>query len=191
MLKTFASLLILSSTLAAQKQNAGLSPDWDIRQDMTALAGQVRQLKTMMDKVKPEEWVAKGAPSAYVKQMATLQSGMQYLISSAEQVAHDPQRLTTALDAYFRMESVEVLVNSLREGLRKYQSPDLANLISEVMVGNSNNREKLRMHIVDLAAMREQEFQVIDQEAQRCRSAILRTPANAPVSDKRKKAEPK
>jgi hypothetical protein len=190
-LKTFASILILSSTLAAQKQNAGLSPDWDIRQDMTALAGQVRQLKTMLDKVKPEEWVAKGAPTAYVKQMATLQSGMQYLISSAEQVARDPQRLTTALDAYFRMESVDVLVNSLQEGLRKYQSPDLAGLINEVMVGNSNNREKLRMHIVDLAAVREQEFQVVDQEAQRCRSAILRTPANAPVSDKRKKVEPK
>jgi hypothetical protein len=59
------------------------------------------------------------------------------------------------------------------------------------MVGNSNNREKLRMHIVDLAAVREQEFQVVDQEAQRCRSAILRTPVNAPISDKQKKVGPK
>lgn len=192
MLKTFVSILILSATLTAQAQNAGVSPEWDVRKDMNALAEQLKRLQPMLDKVKPTEWVAKGAPPAYVKQMASLQAGMQYLIASTEKFAREPERLTSALDAYFRMQSVEVLVNSLGEGLRKYQSPDLANLINDAMVANSNNKEKLRTHIADLAAVREQEFQVIDQEAQRCRGMLSRLPVNPPADKSRiKKSEPK
>jgi hypothetical protein len=192
-LKTFASILILTSSLVAQPQNAGLSPDWDIRKDMADLAEQIRRLQPMVDKVKPDEWVAKGAPATYVTQMASLQAGMRYLVATTETLARNPERLTVALDTYFRMQSVELLVNSLREGLRRYQSPDLANMINDAMVRNSNNREKLRTHIVDLAAAREQEFQIVDQEAQRCRGMILRTPANPLTPEKRKiqKPEPK
>src|SRR4051812_45977268 len=114
-MKTFASILLLSFSLHAQQQNSGVSPEWDIRKDMTALATQIREMQPMVDNIKPETWLAQGAPSAYVKQMASLQTGIQYLLSSVGKLANEPERLTAALDAYFRMQYVEVLINSLRD----------------------------------------------------------------------------
>jgi hypothetical protein len=189
--KTIASILLLSSALRAQAPNAGVSPEWDIRKDMNALAAQIRQLQPMVEKIKPETWISQGAPSAYVKQMASLQTGMQYLLGSAEKLAKEPERLTAALDAYFRIQQVEVLIGSLREGVRKYQSPDLAEILNGLMTESSNNKEKLRTHIVDLAALREQELSVMDQEAQRCRGMLSRMPLDTPAKRKVQRSEPK
>ena len=186
MFKLITALPILASVLLAQKPNSGVSPEWDIRQDMTALAGQIRQLQPMVDRIKPETWLSQGAPSAYVKQMASLQNGMQYLLGSSEKLASEPERLTAALDTYFRIQHVETMIDSLREGVRKYQSPDLAEILNGLMTASSNNKEKLRAHIVDLASLREQEMSVMDQEAQRCRGVLSRIPPDPPAGDKRK-----
>lgn len=183
MFKSVSTILVFSSLLLAQKPNAGVSPEWDIRQDMTVLAAQIRQMQPMVDNIKPETWIAQGAPSAYVKQMASLQTGIQYLLGSTEKLAKEPERLTSALDTYFRIQYVETLLDSVRQGVRKYQSPDLAEILNGLMTASSNNKEKLRMHIVDLAALREQEISVMDQEAQRCRGMLSRVP---PASEKRK-----
>jgi hypothetical protein len=192
-IKALASIVLLASQLNAQQPNTSVSPVWDVRTDMTNLAAQIKRLQPMVEKIQPEKWVAQGAPSAYVKQMASLQTGMQYLLGSCEKLAHEPERLTAALDAYFRMQYVEVLINSLREGVRKYQSPDLAEILNGLVTETSNNKEKLRTHIVDLAAVREQEFAVMDQEAQRCRGMLSRIPLDPPPGAKRtpKKPEPK
>ena len=184
MFKPILAILVFSSVLIAQKPNAGVSPVWDVRQDMTALAAQIRQLQPMVNNIKPETWISQGAPSAYVKQLASLQSGMQYLLGSCEKLAKEPERLTAALDVYFRIQYVETLIDSIREGVRKYQSPDLAEILNGLMTASSNNKEKLRVHIVDLASLREQEMSVMDQEAQRCRGMLSRIPPDPPAKTK-------
>jgi len=184
--KSISTFLALSSILLAQKPTAGVSPVWDIRQDMTALAAQIRDLQPYIDHIKPETWISQGAPSTYVKQMVSLQSGIQYLLGSTEKVAKEPERLTVALDAYFRIQYVETLLESIRQGVRKYQSPDLAEILNRLMTTSSNSKEKLRMHIVDLASLREQEMSVMDQEAQRCRGMLSRIPPDPRAGDKRK-----
>ncbi len=188
MFKSISTVVIFSSVLLAQKPNSGVSPEWDIRQDMSALAGQIRQLQPMVNQIKPETWISQGAPSAYVKQMASLQDGMQYLLGSCEKLAKEPERLTAALDTYFRIQYVETLLDSLRVGVRRYQSPDLAEILNGLMTASSNNKEKLRAHILDLASVREQEMSVMDQEAQRCRGVLSRIPPDPPAGDKRKAA---
>jgi hypothetical protein len=77
------------------------------------------------------------------------------------------------------MEGVEAILGSLRDGIRKYQNPELATQLTRLMAETSNNRDKLRNHIQDLAATREQEFNVMDQEAQRCRGIMVTQPATA------------
>jgi hypothetical protein len=42
----------------------------------------------------------------------------------------------------------------------------------------------LRQYLTDLAAVKELEFKVMDQEAQRCRESISRQPVAAPVKKK-------
>jgi uncharacterized membrane protein len=61
--------------------------------------------------------------------------------------------------------------------VRKYQNPALASIMQSVIAENSTNRDRLRQYLQDLATQKEQEFEVADREAQRCRAAMLQQPA--------------
>ena len=80
--------------------------------------------------------------------------------------------MTAVLDTFFRMESVDAMLRSVVAGIRKYQNPAVAELLAGLIADTSTDRDKLRQYLVDLAADREQQFRVMDQEAQRCRSAL-------------------
>ena len=76
------------------------------------------------------------------------------------------------------MQAMDSTLGSLVEGVRKYQNPALAELAQTFVAENSTNRDRLRQYISDLASQKEQEFKVVDREAQRCRAALLnQTPA--------------
>ena len=169
-------LFALSAVSFAQTPapgNTGLAAQWDVRKDMAAMAEQTRRLQPLLARVKPEDWVAKGAPDAYVRQLKSVQNSVQYLIMATDKLAREPETLSTALEAYFRIQSLEAALDSLRIGIEKYQDGKLSQELSIALADNSNNREKLRSYITDLAATREQEFRVLDQEAQRCRGSLI------------------
>ena len=166
-------------------QSGGLAPEWEVRKMVSALATESQRVKPLLEEVKAREWVAKGAPQAYVKQWETARTEVQYMATSTENLSREPERLTFALDALFRLQSLESILNSLGEGIRKYQNPALADLIRGVFSENSSNREKLRQYVLDLAGAKEQELQVVNQEAQRCRVTISRQPAEPPKTGKK------
>jgi hypothetical protein len=157
---------------AASQTPAGVSADWDITPTLDALSTQARRLKPILDQLTPQEWVAKGAPDTYVQQWKRAQDELGYLVDSAKAVGKQPERLTLALDTYFRLQSLEARLNSLVEGVRNYQNPAVGDLLMGVLAENSANRDKLRQYITDLAATKEQEFQIVDKEAQRCRGVL-------------------
>ena len=172
------ALLIAASAAMAQTAppSAGVSSEWDVRTLLDGLNRQAEHLKPIMDQVKPDAWVSQGAPSAYVVQWRTAESELRYLLTSSQALAREPEKLTLALDTYLRMQAMESTLGSLIEGIRKYQNPALADLAQSLMVENSTNRDRLRQYLRDLAAQKEQEFQVADREAQRCRGMILNQP---------------
>jgi hypothetical protein len=155
----------------------GLASEWDARQLIDALSAQAQHLKPVVDQVNPNDWVSKGASATYRAQWTSAQAQLQYLISSSEAFSKQPERLPLGLDTYFRMQAVESTLGSLTEGVRKYQNPALASLMQSVIAENSTNRGRLRQYLQDLATQKEQEFQVADREAQRCRAALLQQPA--------------
>ena len=110
-------------------------------------------------------------------QWNSTQAQLKYLISSSEAFSRQPERLALGLDTYFRMQAVDSMLGSLAEGVRKYQNPALASIMQSVIAENSANRDRLRQYLQDLATQKEQEFQVADREAQRCRAALLGQPA--------------
>jgi hypothetical protein len=63
------------------------------------------------------------------------------------------------------------------DGVRKYQSPELAEQMQTIVSENGTNRDQLRQYMQDLAAQKEQEFKVADTEAQRCRGMLFQPPA--------------
>lgn len=169
-------VLACSFASAQSPQAGGVASEWDVRKLLDSLDQQAQHVKPIIEQVKPETWVAKGAPKAYIQQWTTAQAELRYLLSSSEALAKQPERLTLALDTYFRMQALESTLGSVTEGIRKYQNPALADLMQSVVSENSSNADKLRQYVQDLATQKEQEFQIADREAQRCRDTLLKQP---------------
>jgi len=175
----FSCLLFASTTVYSQSPpSGGVTSEWDVRKLLDALDLQAKHLQPIIDQVKPESWVANGASQTYVAQWKTAKAQLGYLLSSSEALAKEPERLTLALDTYFRMQAMELTLGSVIEGIRKYQNPALADLVAAVVAENSSNRDRLRQYITDLATQKEQEFKVADREAQRCRESLVQQPGS-------------
>jgi hypothetical protein len=174
---SISSALGQSSEPTQATTPSGVDSEWDIRKLLDALSQQAAHLKPIIDQVQPADWQSKGASETYVAQWNTAQAQLKYMIASADAFARQPERLPLGLDAYFRMQAMESTLGSLIEGVRNYQNPALASLMQSVISENSTNRGRLRQYLQDLATQKEQEFQVADREAQRCRAALLQQPA--------------
>lgn len=155
----------------------GVASEWDARKLIDALSTQAQHLKPVIDQVQPADWASKGASETYVAQWNTAQAQLKYLISVSEAFSRQPERLPLGLETYFRMQAVESTLGSLTEGVRKYQNPALASIMQSVIAENSTNRDRMRKYLQDLATQKEEEFQVADREAQRCRAALLKQSA--------------
>jgi hypothetical protein len=165
---------LLFGTLLAQGQS-GVEAGWDISRTLDALSAQANRLRPILDQLTPQQWVSKGAPDTYIKQWKSSQDELGYLVGSVKTLEKQPERLTLALETYFRMQSLEMQLRSLVDGVRNYQNPAIGDLLIGVLAENSANRDKLRQYITDLAVTKEQEFNVVDQEAQRCRGVLSHT----------------
>lgn len=190
-MRTLLPFLFLALVAAAQQPapQPSTAPVWDTSKVVAAFSDQADRLKPILDRLTPQEWVSKGAPQAYVAQWESARKELDYVMQSAKSFENDPERLTLALDTYFRWQRLASDLASLVEGVRHYQNPAVGDLVVAVLGENSTNRDLLQQHITDLAAQKEQEYAVIDEEAQRCRGAITSPPARPAPS--RKPAPPK
>ena len=163
-----------STTASQSKTPQGVPEEWDVRTLLQNLKTQAQRLKPILDQIQPETWIANGAPQQYVTQWKTSENELGYLLQLTDSLSRQPDRLPLALDTYFRMESMDVMLGSLLEGIRKYQNPAVAELVQGVMNENSTNRNHLQEYVRELATDKEQEFQIADREAQRCRGTLMR-----------------
>jgi len=186
-MKYLLPLVLLSLTVRGQ----GVSAPWDISQTVTALAAQAERLKPVLEQLTPEQWQSKGAPATYVTQWRAAQDEVGYVLRAADALGKQPDKLSLAFETYFRLQAVEAQINSLVEGVRRYQNPAVGDLMISVMAANSTNRDQLRQYITDLAETKEQEFQIADKEAQRCRGMLVRqAPARPAAAPKPPAASP-
>jgi uncharacterized membrane protein YccC len=165
--------------LCTVAQQPGVPTDWDVQKLVIAIAEQSSRIQPLVEQIRPKEWVAKGASDTYVQQWDSAHAQAKTVKLSADNLVREPERLSAALDTYFRLQSLEVVLTSLIDGVRKYQNPALADLLRGVLSENSASRQQLRQYLVDLAAIKEQEFKVMDEEAQRCRESISKLPSAA------------
>lgn len=178
-------LLLFAAAPLVQAQSGGVATEWDLRKLLESLTFETQHLRSVLGQVKTDAMVANGAPPAYLSQWKTAQTELEYMLTSVDALAKQPERLPLALDAYFRMQAMEATLGSVFEGMRKYQNPALADLLQSVVNENTTNRDRLRQYMQDLAVTKEQEFQVMDKEAQRCRNTIMRE-SNGTGREKRK-----
>ena len=176
--------LVSMAPLCAAAQQAGVPTEWDVQKLVEGIAAQSARVQPLIEQVRPKDWVAGGASDTYVQQWDSAHSQATALKLSSDNLVREPARLSAALDTYFRLQNLETVLVSLVDGVRKYQNPALADLLRSVLSENSASRQQLRQYLTDLAAIKELEFKVMDQEAQRCREAISRQPIAAPVKKK-------
>jgi hypothetical protein len=173
-------LILAAAACVARGQGTpaqgGVDSEWDIRKLLASLASEASRLKPILDQSDPKKWKDASAAQSYGSQWQSAQSEIQYLARSTDLFSKQPERLTLALETFFRLESLELTLSSYREGLSRYGNPAVAELLQGTVRENSNNRERLRRYISELAQTKEQEFQIADKEAQRCRTNLSKQP---------------
>lgn len=159
----------------------GLTTEWDIQKTIHAVGVQAGRLIPMLDEVRPDEWLAKGAPEAYVAQLRDLRAELGYAARTAQELQQNADDLGKAFELFMRLDSSRAMYRSLVQGVRTYQNPALADLLESVEIEGDAPRSRFRNYLVELATMKERELKIVDQEAQRCRGMLIRQPAAKPA----------
>ena len=170
---------------AQQLRPAGLEPDWDIGVVLQEMSAHAARLLPVLDRGDVKAWIEKGASDTYGAQLQSSKDQARAFVDGARDLARDPEKLSVSLELLFRIQGLETMLGSLEEGIRKYQGPALAATLASLAAENGANRDRFQKYIVNLAAEREQQFQVMDREAQRCRGILTAQPAASPNSGRK------
>ncbi len=149
----------------------GVQPVWNVKTMCRELSGQLSRFDPLLEKVNPKEW--KHSAEAYSRQLEDLQKQIGYLKRALNELGADPGRMTKALEAFLRMQTVESMMQSMIAGVRRYQNPAMADLLQGVLNEVGPYAQALQDYLVQLVAQKEAEFKIIDEEAQRCRSQLI------------------
>src|ERR1700730_13475455 len=141
--------ILLSACLGSlHAQQAGMQNEWDIHKTLTAIAVHADRLAPFFDQVHPEQWVSSGAPDAYITQAKTCRDELKGVAAAARALSQAPAKLTEPLQVLFRIRTLEMMLGSLSEGLRKYQNPPMADMLNTAVAENSGNRDRLQQYVV-------------------------------------------
>jgi hypothetical protein len=175
-LATVAWLVLPLSVSAQAPADGGLQPDWDISAILGEMSNHATRLLPTLDRIDAKSWVGKGASETYVTQLQSSKDQARAMANDAKALARNPEKLSACLQLFFRIQGLEQMIGSLVGGVRKYQSPELADDLASQSAENGSNRDRFQTYIVSLASQREQECAVMDKEAQRCRSIVATQP---------------
>jgi hypothetical protein len=163
------ALLFLSACAAASAQQA---VDPRVLAGFRGIAEHNARLLPMLDQVRAKEWVSQGAPETYAAQLEAARRQIQAIGSEMAALAQRPESIQECLKALFRVEAFHVALDSLLGGLRRYQNPALAELIQSVAAEDQADMARIQEYVLQLEEEREQQYQVVEHEAQRCRADL-------------------
>jgi hypothetical protein len=166
-------LLLLAAQNPAPAPDAGLLPDWDLKPRAVKLGEGLERVRPLIERLQPERWTAAGAPKQYEQQYKDCLQLLGYAENAAARLAASPNGLTVAVETLVRLESFLNVAQSLTQAVRRYQNPAVADLVESELAAAAD-REWLRRHVLELAAVREREWETAEQEAQRCRERTLK-----------------
>ena len=169
----YARTFLLLAVAAAGGVRAQSPQQIEMRKILEDLSAQSKRLIPILEQIDPNVWVtAKGAPDTYIRQWHSSRDQLKALIADTATLSQDPERLPFALQTFFRVQSLQIMLQSLVDGIRRYQNPALADLLAGIAAEGSTDREKFQQYIMSLATERDEMFGIMDHEAQRCRSIL-------------------
>ena len=137
--------------------------------------------RTTVDKLTVVDWVnEKKASQTYLKQQEAVMAEAGYIKLVAERLSAAPEKLSLALDIYFRLQALDDKTAALAAGASRYAGDEMAASLQKLIDDNSSTRTKLRQYVMDLSINKEKEFAIAESEAQRCQAELNRNPL-API----------
>ena len=167
----------MSTPAPALSQPAGLEADWDIAPVLQQIGAYAARLAPALDKLDPQVWASQGASETYLRQLQSSKEQARALADQSKALMRNPEKLSASLEVLFRIQGLDAMLSSLVEGARRYQSPADAGALEALAVQDGASRDRLQGYIVNLAAEREHDLEVMDREAQRCRGLAIQTPS--------------
>jgi hypothetical protein len=172
-LATFFSCCVAFSQQLDQEK----PPDQDIVAVYNQISQRAARIEPMLQQLHPKEWIANGAPDTYLAQWTTANQQFRAIQSDMAELVQQPENMTESMKALFRIQTAHQMLGSLMGGVRKYQNPALADLIESVAAEAGADIERIERRLVEMAAEKDQQFTVVDREAQRCRATLSKQPA--------------
>lgn len=169
-------LVTLCGSLFAQQAPLPLTDDEAIAA-MKAILQHESRLDPMLQQLKPADWVSKGAADTYIQQFASANQQLHAIETDMTDLAQHPSQMSDCMRALFRAQGFHGMLESLLGGARRYQNPALADLIQAVAAEDHADLDRLQSWVLQLADEKEQQFTVVDHEAQRCRATLSAQPA--------------
>jgi hypothetical protein len=147
---------------------------WDIKEIAEILKAHTDEFKPLIERVNPKLWTNQDAAQAYQSQWEYCRNEIGYMNDSTAKFVRQTDKLPAGLEAYFRLESLNAALRSFIEGIRRVYNPAVAELLEPNVAKLTEDQQALGKYILSLAQQREDEFQAMDREAQRCRSMLTR-----------------
>jgi hypothetical protein len=169
-----------SQTAPVSRPVSNLENPWEIKPVLEEIAMHAARLEAALGRLNAQAWVEKGASDTYTAQLESSKLQARAVGTEAYTLTVNPEKLSIALQVLFRIQGLETMVTSLEEAVRRYQSPADAQNLVRLMAEDGANRSRLQQYVVNLAAEREQDLAVMDQEAQRCRALVTQPPPQPP-----------
>lgn len=151
-----------------------------------SISNHATRLAPMLEQVRAKDWIAKGAPDTYDSQLASARRHIQTIQAQMADMVKQPEEIQKGMLALFEVQAFHRVLDSLMGGLRRYQNPALADLIQAVSAEDQADLERLQQHLVNLVGEKEEQYRVIDHEAQRCRAILSAQPPPAPARTTKK-----
>ncbi len=164
-------------TACAFAQQQPPMADEDVIAIFNRISHRAARLEPMLEQLHPTEWIAKGAPDTYVAQWNSLRQQYTAIQSDLADLGQHLDRLTDSMKVLFRIQAANQTLGSLLGGVRKYQNPALAELIESVAAESARDMDGFEQHLTEMSDAKEQQFALVDREAQRCRATLSREPA--------------
>jgi len=157
-------------------QSQGVTPEWDIKDAIASLRVQVQSIKPYIEQLDPASWNDQNAPEAYENQWRSLREEIGYFDRAVGELSENPGSLAKSVESFLRMLSVEEMMDSFLEGVRRYHNSAVADQITGIMNEGSASRAGLRRYLLELATVKENECNIALREAQQCRMEQLSRP---------------
>jgi hypothetical protein len=166
---------VLFAMAAFGQQSYPVSDD-EIKAALAGVTQHTSRIEPMLRQLNPADWVAKGAPQTYVTQWNAALSAIDSIRIEMTNLGQRPDQMSEELQALFRIGSYHQGLRSLMGAVRRYQNPALADLIESVAAEDQGDIDRMQQYVTELAAEKERQFNLMNEEAQRCRGLLSKQP---------------